>query len=95
MLKHAQSKLKRVAIEGLAEMTARGFEDVEQRLGDRIHGLGQEMRTGFQEMRTEMRTGFQSVNARLDTIRQDIADLDDLRERVAAIEMRMGITRKK
>lgn len=39
--------------------------------------------------------GFLRVNERLDQVRRDIADLDDLRERVEALETQMGVIRKK
>ena len=36
---------------------------------------------------------FKHIDARLDAIRQDIADLDDLRERVLRLEGMLGIKR--
>lgn len=102
MAQHIPLKPKLVTIGDLTAMTARGFENVEQRLGDRMNigfermegtmiGLGKTMEEGFARIEGD----FQHVNARLDQIRRDIADLDDLRERVAAIEIRIGLTRKK
>ncbi|MDP3795323.1 MAG: hypothetical protein Q8R13_05400 [bacterium] len=39
--------------------------------------------------------GFAHVNARLDQVRRDIADLDDLRERVETLEGQMVVFRRK
>lgn len=88
MQKSVSSKPKRITINGLAMMTARGFEDVEECLGER-------MDRGFERVEKAVAGGFQSVNARLDEIRGDIADLDDLRERVTTIEAHIGLPRKK
>ncbi|MDP3794535.1 MAG: hypothetical protein Q8R13_01235, partial [bacterium] len=74
-------KPKNVTIDDLAGMVARGFEQTATK-GD------------VARLEHKVDAGFAHVNARLDQVRRDIADLDDLRERVQAIEMRMGLGHK-
>jgi uncharacterized membrane protein YdfJ with MMPL/SSD domain len=70
-----------MTIEDLAGMVKHGFEDVENRLGDRMAAPAQTVATKDDLARLE-----QHLIARLDTIRQDIADLDNLRKCVAHLE---------
>ena len=67
-----------MSVEDLALITGRSFERLEK-----------VVENGF----TRMDEHFKHIDARLDAIRQDIADLDDLRERVLRLETRLGIKR--
>ena len=46
---------KKMTIDELGRMTARGFRDTEKRLGDKIDGLWNDMKAGFQLVLEEMR----------------------------------------
>ena len=76
---------KRMSIEDLALITGRFFEHLEKTIGT----LADQTVKGF----ARMDENFKHIDARLDAIRQDIADLDDLRERVLRLEARLGIKR--
>jgi len=67
-----------MTIDDLAGMVKRGVDGVDVR---------------FNTLEQEMRTHFQHVSACLDTIRSDIADSDDLRERVAHLEDLLKVER--
>lgn len=81
-------------------ITGRGFEGIEKRfegLEQRFEGLEQRfdgLEQRFDGLEKKVDDGFRHVNARLDTIRRDIADLDDLRERVQTLETHAGLARK-
>jgi len=69
------------AVGRLVEMTARGFVDVEKRLGGRIDALNEKVDTGFTELRQEMHDGFRMVLAAIETV-----EYTKLRMRIDSLE---------
>lgn len=88
---------KNMTIEDLAQMIKRGFDEtatkaeiqhVDERLTTlehRVTELGQHM-TGLEQ---NVADGFAHVNARLDRIRDDIADLPAIREELKDLRQRV------
>ncbi|OHA02433.1 MAG: hypothetical protein A3J58_00420 [Candidatus Sungbacteria bacterium RIFCSPHIGHO2_02_FULL_52_23] len=75
MKKKNVSVATKVDMENLADATAKGFVDVEKRLGDRIHAvdkkvdaLNEKIDIGFADMRQEMQGGFRMVLAAIETV---------------------------
>lgn len=68
-------------VEELADITARGFVDVEKRLGGRIDALNEKVDTGFADMRQEMQEGFRMVLAAIETV-----EYTKLRMRIDSLE---------
>lgn len=75
MKKRDVSAATKVDVEELADITARGFVDVEKRLGQRIDAvdekvaiLNEKVDTGFADMRQEMQEGFRMVLAAIETV---------------------------
>ncbi|MDZ4296665.1 MAG: hypothetical protein U1A16_04855 [Patescibacteria group bacterium] len=115
MPKRTLRKLKRVTLEDLAAMTARGFGEVQAGLAvvkEEVAGVKADLvgvKAGLAVVKEEVAgvkadltrierkvdDGFAHVNARLDQVRRDIADLDDLRERVETLEGQMVVFRRK
>jgi len=73
------SKPQRVTLEELAAITNRGYERVETKPGSVESRLD---RVGTRREQTATKDDIRGINARLDTIRQDITDLDDLHPRI-------------
>ncbi|MDP3795383.1 MAG: hypothetical protein Q8R13_05720 [bacterium] len=108
MRKRSLPRPKRVTIDDLAAMVARGFEhtatkgdvatlkgDVATLKGDvaTLKGDVATLKGDMARLEHKVDDGFAHVNARLDQVRRDIADLDDLRERVQALEEQLAASR--
>jgi hypothetical protein len=65
---------KKMTIEDLAVMVKHGFDDMQQRV---------------ETVEQKVDAGFQHVNARLDRIRDDIADLPAIREEIEDLRQRV------
>ncbi len=76
-----------MTIDELGRMTARGFRDTEKRLGDKIDGLWNDMKAGFQLVLEEMRGFREETKIGLQAMRIEYAEL---RERVENLEKRMS-----
>ena len=99
MKKKNVSVATKADVENLADATARGFVDVEKRLGDRIHAvdkkvdvLNEKVDTGFADIRQEMQEGFRMVLAAIETVEYTKLRMriDSLETDVARIKEKVG-----
>lgn len=86
MAKRILLKTKRITVDELAMMTVRGFEDLEERLTAR-------MDKGFELVHQKMDKGFAEMRELFQAVRKDIIEVENLRQRVHALEVHTGLIR--
>lgn len=96
---------KRITLDSLATMTARGFSDVEERLGLRMDDGFKNIRHEMGTLREEVRSGFSEIRDSIQEIKDVLvpmartmlvmqSEIEDLKERVARLEEYAGIKKE-
>lgn len=91
-----KNSVKKITIETLARITAKGFENVATK--DDLKNLA--TKDELKDTKDEMRSGFKILADTLDLVRSDIrdlkisveVDLKDLKHRVERLEKKVGLT---
>jgi polyhydroxyalkanoate synthesis regulator phasin len=81
---------KKITIDDLAMMTKRGFDELGEKLGEKIDELGERVKEGFGVVSENNAREHDDIKLRLDNVAYRF-ELVELQKRVDALEKKTGI----